>query len=357
MLSGMPLLKRAFVGTGLAAAALTALALVNCADATQIVVEVYSDACEAPGRSTKLSTTNIYVGKSADIDTRPPSAVRDGCETSTGIGSLTVYPSGAKDEEVAIKVVTGIDSSPDLCSAPGHAGCIAQTRVMRFIPNTTQRLVVKLALACLNRTCPTATTCDNGVCKQATDVLGDGGTRENAPSIEPGITPDAGVDATVDPCTGCMGTCAGGVCKVDCTKVSCTAGAELCAPNLRCEIDCPATGSCADARCTTTDTCRIRCGDKKNACTKVACNAQICDVRCDGTESCKTNGGGITLDAGTKGTLDCRGDLACDSASCNAPTCELTCSPYGGGNRACPAPAARPCTGGCTKWNMPIDPD
>lgn len=348
--------KRAFVGTGLAAGALTALSLANCADATQIVVEVYSDACQAPGRPLKLNSTNIYVGKSADIDTRPPSAVRDGCQTSTGVGTLTVYPSGAKDEEVAIKVVTGIDSSPDRCPAPGHAGCIAQTRVMRFIPNTTQRMIVKLALACLNRTCPGGTTCDDGVCKQSSDVLVDGGTRANAPTIEAGVTPDAGADGAVDPCPGCKGTCAGGVCTVDCSKVACTAGAELCAPNLRCEILCPETGSCTDARCTTSDTCLFKCGNKKNACTKIACNAQRCEVRCEGNESCKTNGGLISLDAGTMGLLLCKGDQACDSASCNAPTCELSCDPYGGPKAACPAPAARPCTGGCTDWNTPIDP-
>jgi hypothetical protein len=356
MLKAMGWLRRTFLAGGLGASGLIAMAIASCASPTQIVVEVYSDACPSPGRPKRLNTTNIYVGKSADIDTRPPSAVRDGCETVTGIGSLTVYPSGDRDEEVAIKVVTGIDASPNLCAAPGHAGCIAQTRVMRFVPNTTQRMIVKLALACLDRTCPVGTTCDDGVCKLEGDVLVDGGTRENAPTTEAGVPADASVDAgPADPCTGCAGDCTGGVCRVDCSKVSCNAGAELCAPNLRCEITCPTTGSCDDARCTTTDTCVVMCGEKKSSCTKVACNAQNCDVRCTGTEACRTGGGGISLDAGAKGSLVCRGDNACDRASCNAPTCELGCSPYGGPKAACPPPGARPCTGGCVQWNTPVD--
>lgn len=349
--------SRTVIGTSVVTGSVLALALWSCAEPTQILVEVYSDACQGTGRQ-KINSTNIYVGKSADIDTRPPSAVRDGCETSTGVGSLVVYPSGDHDGEVAIKVVAGVDSSPNVCPAPGHPGCIAQTRIMRFVPHTTQRMVVKLALACLDRTCPDGTTCDNGVCKQEVDVLVDGGTREDAPILEAGVTPEAGPDgAPIDPCAGCKGTCNNGVCKVDCGKVDCNAGVELCAPGLRCEIDCHDTGKCADTRCTTTDACVVTCGDKKSSCTKLTCSAGICDVRCEGTEACKSGAaGGIILDAKTKGTLLCKGDNACDRASCNGPTCELSCDPYGGPKGACPAPAARPCTGGCTKWNTPIDP-
>jgi hypothetical protein len=356
MLCGMGWSIRSSLRSALIAGAITAGALVSCAEPTQIVVTVFSDACEGPGRPRRLNATNIYVGTSADIDTRPPSAVREGCETSTGIGSLTVYPSGDKDEEVAIKVVSGIDAAPDRCPPPGHAGCIAQKRVMRFIPNTTQRMVVKLSLACLNRTCPAGSTCDDGVCKQEQDVLEDGGTRANAPIVEAGVTLDASmVDAAVDPCTGCKGACAAGVCKVDCSQVDCKTGAELCAPTLPCEIECSITGGCADARCTTTESCAFDCGDKKNSCTRLACRAGTCDVKCVGTESCRTNGGDITLEAKNKATLLCSGDDACDRASCNAPTCELTCSPLGGSKSACPPSQARPCTGGCASWNNPIE--
>lgn len=354
MMAAMRWSRRTYVSTGLTAVGL--LALVHCAEPTQIVVEVYSDACEAPGRPKKINQTSIIVGKANDLDTRPPSAVRDGCEGTTAVGSLTVYPSGDKDEEVAIRVISGIDSTPDRCFAPGYAGCVAQTRIAHFIPNTTQRVVVKLALACLNRTCLGGTTCDNGVCKQEEDVLLDGGTRDDAPVVEAGVTPDAAVDAAPpDPCIGCQGVCQGGVCKVDCAKTSCRTGVEVCAPTLPCEITCQGGGSCSDLRCTTTESCRISCGDRKESCTKVSCNAKSCDVACAGVESCKTGAGGISIVAGVKGTLECTGDNACDKASCNAPTCELTCDPIGGNRSACPPPTARPCTGGCAKWNSPID--
>lgn len=350
--------RSALVGTCLAAGSLLVLVLASCAEPTQIVVQVYSDACEGPGRSKKINQTSIVVGHANDLDSRPPSAVRDGCEGTTAVGSLTIYPSGDKDEEVAIRVVSGIDATPDRCVAPGYAGCVAQTRIAHFIPNTTQRVVVKLGLACLNRTCLGGTTCDNGVCKDADDVLPDGGTRDNAPVVEAGITPEAGLDgAPADPCIGCLGVCQGGVCNVDCSKTPCNTGVEVCAPTLPCDVTCAEGGACADLRCTTSASCTIHCGTKKASCTKVSCNARTCDVRCEGPESCKTGGGGITLVASAKGTLTCDGENACDSASCSSPTCELSCDPIDGAKNACPPPASRPCTGGCDRWNTPIDLD
>jgi hypothetical protein len=337
--------------------------LVHCAEPTQIVVEVFSDACPGPGRPKKLNATNIYVGRVADIDTRPPSAVREGCENDTAIGTLTVYPSGDNQEEVAIKVVTGIDASPNACPAPLHVGCIAQRRVMRFIPNTTQRMVVNLGLACLDRTCPDGTTCADGVCTKSTDVLVNGRTRDDAATVEAGTVDATANDAAPppDPCKGCLGTCANDLCTVDCSKVACKTGAELCAPGLRCEILCPNTGDCADARCTTTDTCAFTCGPKARACSKISCSAKNCDVHCNGTGSCRSGvvgGTQVTLNASGQATLTCTGENACDKEACNGGVCTLSCNPpYKDNKTACPGMAlTRPCTGDCTKWNTPIGP-
>jgi hypothetical protein len=347
----MRALRAGIVLTCLGGAGVALLALVDCAEPTQIVVEVYSDAC--PGtKGQAINQTGIAVGKSEVIDDKPPSALREGCERAPGVGTLTIYPSGSNDDEVAIKVVAGVDTTPDRCFAPGYAGCIVHRRVMRFVPHTTQRAIVRLSLACLNRTCPSGKTCDNGLCKDQKDLLPDGGTVADAETQEASVSIEAGVDAAVpDPCIGCKGDCTNGVCNVDCSKVVCGPG-NLCAPTLPCNITCPDTNKCSDVTCTTSAKCTVRCGNQPTSCGQVTCNALDCDVRCDGNDSCNGDGG-IRLDAGMTASLSCDGNNACRFASCNARVCMLACDPPMGNNSACPNP--RPCTptSDCQGWNNP----
>ena len=349
----MRALRAGIVLACLAGAGVLALGVVDCAAPTQIVVEVYSDAC--PGsKGQAINQTGIAVGKSDSIDNKPPSALRDGCEKAPGVGTLTIYPSGSNDDEVAIKVVAGVDTTPDRCLAPGYAGCIAHRRVMRFVPHTTQRAIVRLSLACLNRICPVGKTCDNGLCKDEKDLLPDGGTVADAETQEAGITPEAGVDAAPpDPCVGCKGDCTNGLCTVNCGTVNCGTG-NLCAPTLPCTINCPTTNSCPDVTCTTSAKCTVHCTNQAGACGQVNCNAQACDVRCDGNETCNGDGG-IRLDAGTNASLDCKGNDACRFASCTAQQCTLSCDPLMGNNSACPGPASRPCSPvtSCADWITP----
>ena len=353
----MRALRTASIVTCLAAGGVALLALVDCAEPTQIVVEVYSDAC--PGTNgPAINQTGIAVGKAESIDNKPPSALRDGCQRAPGVGTLTIYPSGDNDEEVAIKVVAGVDTLPDNCFAPGYAGCIAHRRVMRFVPHTTQRAIVRLSLACLNRTCPSGKTCDNGLCKDPNDLLPDGGTRPDAETQETGSVADAGAfDATpLDPCTGCKGDCAAGVCNVDCESVACAG--SVCAPTLPCNISCPKTGKCNDITCNTSAKCTVRCGNEPASCNQVTCNARECDVECVGNGSCNGDGGAIRLDASTTANLDCNGNQACRYASCNASVCKLRCDPPQGANAACPDLPNRPCTptSNCTDWTTPLPP-
>lgn len=345
-------LRRAFIATGLAALGLVALGLVDCAAPTQIVVEVYSDACPGSGKTQTINTTAITIGKPSDIENKPPAATRDDCEQPPGVGTLTIFPSGANDEEVAIKVVGGVDKRPDACQTPDYAGCIVHRRVVRFVPNTTQRLTVRLSLACLNRVCAPGTTCDNGVCKEVTDLLPDGGTKADAETMEASLAEGGVVGADAggpDACAGCKGTCTPAGCAVDCKKQACD-GTEQCSPTLPCNITCDGTGHCNDIHCTTSEKCTVACGSPKTSCDKVTCNAGECAVTCSGTDSCNGDGG-IALDAGTKGSLVCDGDNACRSASCNAPDCKLDCNPSNGAKNACPSNSQ--CTGGCANWNNP----
>ena len=348
------------VVAAVAVSALLAFGLLDCAEPTQIVVSVYSDACDGPGKTQAIHQTGIAVASPDAIDARIPSAVRDGCEKPAvgGVGTLTIYPSGANDAEVAIKVVAAIDTdSADKCVPPEYAGCIAQRRVLKFIPNTTQRVTVRLTLACLNRTCPVGNTCDNGVCKKETDVLVDGGTAPNASILEAGVTEGGALDAGgPDACAGCQGTCDFKQCTVDCAQKVCTG--SLCAPTLPCKVSCPDPGSCPDILCATSDKCTIGCGDGKmpdnNACDKVTCLAGDCDITC--RDSSCIGDAGVLIDASHSGALDCNGKKACSVASCNGPKCELSCQPSPGGpDEACPSVA--PCTetvaGGCDGWINP----
>src|SRR4051794_29817132 len=95
-------LRSGVVMTCLAASGLLLVGLVDCAEPTQIVVKVYSDACLGTAKVPPLNQTGISVGTPTDIDKRAPSATKLGCEKpqSGGVGSLTIYPSGSKDEEV-----------------------------------------------------------------------------------------------------------------------------------------------------------------------------------------------------------------------------------------------------------------
>lgn len=341
---------KALLGTALAALALCGVGLVDCAAPTQIVVEVYSDACPGtPGTGPKIGTVGIAVGTSPEIDKKPPTAFRDQCESlPIGVGTLVIYPSGAHDAEVAIKVVAAVDVGIEQCHAPDYAGCIVNRRVMRFIPNTSQRVRVQLSLACLNRVCEAKSTCDNGVCKAETDILPDGGTKPDAATSEAGLADGAViVDAgSADACSQCNGVCSATGCAVDCKNKVCNP-VDDCSPTLPCTITCDGTGHCNDVRCNTSSTCTVNCGNAKTSCNNVTCNAATCVVNCNGSNSCNGDGG-IFLDASVAATLNCSGDKACNTASCNSPACKLTCNPNNGGMNACPQPA--PCSGGCGDW-------
>lgn len=339
---------------GLASAGILGLGLVDCAEPTQIVIEVYSDACPGtPAKTQKINSTGIAVGTAADIDTRAPSAVREGCERAPGVGTLTIYPSGDKDSEVAIRVLAGVENTPDRCLAPDFAGCIVHRRVLRFKPNETVRAVVRLSLACLNRKCAEGQTCDDGVCKSAGDILDDGGTKQDSAAFEAGLlegsTISPGVDAAADACFGCAGDCDQSQCTVNCGPGGCDA-ANHCAPNLPCTINCSVQDKCPDIQCVTSSKCTVNC-TARDACRKVTCAAADCKVACTGDRACEN--AAITLDGGAEADLECRGSRACANATaaCNSPDCQMKCDPIGGPMAACPPAGSTPCSGGCDDWN------
>ena len=337
--------RGARLGAALSAAVFVIVA-VSCASPTQIVVEVFTDACPSSGKTEVVTSTGIAVGTPANIDTQRPASTHVGCESATGVGTLTIYPSGANDEEVALKVLGGVEVAPDRCEPPGYAGCIVSQRTVRFVPHTTQRVTVVLSLACLNRECPDGKTCDNGACVDPQAILADGGTTEDAERIESGAVDAVAVtDAMADgsnpsTCPGCKGDCTSGTCVVTCTDLAPCTG-ELCTPNMPCDISCKNASSCKSISCSTQDqSCKITVSATNGATGGIACRATgsgTCEVHCAAPQACDGPGMPVTVQA-YSATIECKGTAACRLAvvSCDTiKSCALQCAPGGGPDFAC----------------------
>ena len=359
MARARPRSPRAAAGLGAAASAvLCVLVAVSCASPTQIVVEVFTDACPGSGKPEVVTSTGIAVGTVDDIASQRPASTHVGCESPTGVGTLTIYPSGANDDEIALKVLGGVEVAPDRCDPPGYAGCIVSQRTMRFIPHETQRVTVVLSLACLNRECPDGKTCDDGACIDPTQILADGGTNDDAERLESGAVDAVAVtdaptvvDAADPRCSQCTkGTCVDNVCTVDCTTAKPCTG-ELCANGLPCAITCENTASCSSISATSANAnITITCKDNLACGGGIACQGGNCDIECVHDNACNGLGEPISVTAAT-GTINCNGNFACANAkiTCNDSTsCRLMCNP-GGPMAACGNGQNKPqCTGnGC----------
>jgi hypothetical protein len=245
---------------GAVIAVFTATACVpSCREATEITVVVTTDLpnCEM------LPGTTIAVGSPASLATALPSAVSGPCRQGT-IGTLVVVPSTSGDPEVAIRVVTGVNESPDACDADGYkGGCIVARRALHFIAHTPLTVPIEMRADCENVVCnsPGALqTCIQGRCAPATvqdpsSCLGAGcgestlvdaslppldssvppadasttdGADANAPVTDGNSMGDAVVDARAptDAAATEAGPADGGSCKPN--NAQCTGFAECC---------------------------------------------------------------------------------------------------------------------------------
>lgn len=242
-----------------------ALSLAECRDPTQITLEISTDAkCE------DVRGTTIGVGRITELEEKSPVAQTEACSAASGrIGSLVVVPSGDKDGEVSIRVVTGVGKSPEACVNDGYkGGCIVARRTIRYLPHTPLEMPIELGVDCLDIPCGATQTCYKGQCVSPTidpekceqgdcrPEGGDGGLPDAGPDAEPDAAPDAPPDVSVDAadggsdaadadvtvsCTGPMAECDGdlsetcetntssdgqhcGACGHDCLGGACTAG-------------------------------------------------------------------------------------------------------------------------------------
>ncbi|HEY8079399.1 MAG TPA: hypothetical protein VIF62_34950 [Labilithrix sp.] len=148
--------------TALFVLALLPAAALDCRQATQIELEITSDEPCA-----NVQGTTITVGRIGEIESRPPTASATTCDSGR-IGSLVVVPSGANEDDIAIKVVAGIGQDPSLCVPPYGRQCIVARRALRFVPHEDLQLPVRMAAACAGVSCDATQTCVEGVCVDAT---------------------------------------------------------------------------------------------------------------------------------------------------------------------------------------------
>jgi hypothetical protein len=151
--------------SGLATLPTLALALVSCRTATEIRIEVTTDASFDCAKVTTL----IAVGTVDGVETKHPTATPLSCVDGR-IGALVVVPSGDDNAEVAFRVVTARGKDPDTCG-PGYGGCIVARRALRFLPHTSLFVSVPLRQSCLDKAClgdGKFSTCVDGQCVAAT---------------------------------------------------------------------------------------------------------------------------------------------------------------------------------------------
>jgi hypothetical protein len=307
----------------------------SCRDATEIVVDVRTDACS------RAKNTAIVVGSKHEIESAQPTVFSrgQGCEIQDRIGTLTVFPRDAKDAEVSIKVMTGITKAAQEC-ARDSAGCIIARRRAAFVPGRSQKLVVVMSLACLDKDCgPDLECAPTGACIDP-DLVDDAGGIDLVP--EDASSVDASVDAPgadaggCDPatCTGGGRSCTGGVCEIRCGNGITCNGDVGCPPTSDCRVTCARAADCASIVCSTAGACEIACTDQES-CPNVRCNAGRCALRCLERKSCavvNVDAGSASIECGTFGG----NDTPCKSASCAGGACSLACTGVGcGGTHKC----------------------
>lgn len=136
----------------------------GCREPTEVTVEVWSDVPCA-----ELRGTSITVARPGAIETAQPRTVATTCDAKSGfVGSLVVVPSGARSEDLAVRVVAGIGAPAESCAPPSYAGCIVARRALRFVPHTSLVVPIRLTRDCRDVPCDAQSTCVRAGCANAT---------------------------------------------------------------------------------------------------------------------------------------------------------------------------------------------
>lgn len=185
-----------------AAALLLVPVLSDCRDPTQITLRLSTDAV-----CTDVQQTAITVGKLGQIEQKPEAATTDRCDGQSGnIGTLVVVPSGDDDDEIGVRVVTGVGKSAEACVKDGYiGGCIVARRAIRYLPHTPLDLPIFMGVDCLDIPCGATETCFKGKCVPAEIDSEKCKSGNCQPTETDGGAPDAAADAPADQSSGGQG--------------------------------------------------------------------------------------------------------------------------------------------------------
>ncbi len=177
-----------------------ALGVASCASPTEMTLHITTN---VPCSVVEEQGVSVAAGDPASIRDRFPAMQARRCAAGPAVinevGHLVIVPSGAKDAEVAIRVVLGVDVPVESCTAAsGYKGCIVSRFLLPFIERQNLNLEVRLAASCKGVLCDDLTTCASGVCVSArVDVQGCRGPEGCAPH---GVgSGDAGTDGPFEP--------------------------------------------------------------------------------------------------------------------------------------------------------------
>jgi hypothetical protein len=371
---------RAVFGTFMVGGVLAVVGLVatNCAEPTQIRLEIRAEASICASLKTGIAVTTP--GK---INDEPFEKFTQGCVAGSDangvgalVGTLTITPTGAKDDWVGIRVVGAVDGgSPELCGLtnpstgqPDWSRCVLARRSLRFAPSKTTDTTIYLSEACIGSFCGGSLECSVGHCVTPDKVdtsgqppvspVSDGGPDITADaSLDAQAGADAGAEAGVDGgadawCNQCKA--AGGTCAItgqDCI-FSCAAGQSCtgnkCPSGLNCTLTCAQNNSCNNVQCKTTGNCTINC-EGKDSCRTVSCEAASCKVNCKAETACDR-----VYVQGASNQVDCAispNKVSCDNVSCDGGSCSREC-----GQDARNCGRTDSCRGGCTgTWQQNND--
>lgn len=328
---------------------LVALGAANCADATEIIVEVRADPalCSNP----MGIETGIAVSTPDRIDDEELEIFQSGCTGDQMIGRLTITPSGSKDARVGIRIVAGVGVRAGECHGPKWEHCILARRTIEFASRQANYIAVYLSAACIGKGCGEK-ECDRGACVDPDAIPTDGGHSEPTDAAHDGGADEDASNDGGDACARCEGsgmTCDGKTCTVDCNVVDCQ-GTVVCPPEIDCTYQCTKNGSCFRTQCGgSTGACTFECS-ATGACSDISCSREKCVVDCStSTSACI----GVDLDGGSN-TVRCKAAAiglvgpTCDNVDCSGTTCERTC---GGLNRtACGTGGECSPQSDCTDW-------
>ena len=172
---------------------------VDCRAATEITIAITTDVPCAD-----LRGTSVTVGRLGELEARAITASSIVCDASGDLGSLVIVPSGARTEELAIRIIAGLGRDVESCVAPNYGpGCVVARRALRYLPHTGLRIAVPLRAICNGVPCGATETCSSGSCVNAT--IADPAACVNAVCGEDVLTPgttgtpgDGGVDGSID---------------------------------------------------------------------------------------------------------------------------------------------------------------